>query len=117
METLVTRPLPPSTPEAVRIGHEHLPREALDLIETQLQEIVNRHLLELSLVEQYKRGELFLTDVSAALGHYPNVEKTMQWLQSHGARIGPGADMRAISRKAVNAMIEKKRGSVAGQPR
>lgn len=116
METLVTRPLPPSTPEAVRVGHEHLPREALEIIEAQLQDIVNQHLLEFSLVEQYKRGELFLTDVSAALGHYPNVEKTMEWLQVHGARIGPSADMRAISRKAVSALIEKRRGSVANQP-
>ena len=74
-----------TVPAAIAQRHQHLPADTRRDIESQ----ATRHLLDLSLVEQYRHAEIYLSDVAQALGLYPDIKATREWLYAHGVPVGP----------------------------
>jgi hypothetical protein len=112
METVAYHALPNSVPQAVREAHANLPPETIATIES----TITRQLIELSVIEQYKRGDIYLSDAAQALGFYPDIEKTMEWLQAHDVYIGPSEEMREVSRQAVRELVARRKASLAANP-
>jgi hypothetical protein len=97
-------------PPAIAEGHRHLPEEARNRIESQ----VSRQLLELSVIEQYKRAEIYLSDVAVALGLYPDIEAAMQWLYAHDVPIGPSTTEDLKNRDAaLEKLLSRRREKAA----
>lgn len=113
MQNLANIVLPDRLPQAVIDGHQHLPKEALEKIETQVFSQATQQLIELSVVAQYERGDIYLSDVAQALGLYPDIAATMEWLQARGVYIGPSPANAEYTRSAVNELVIHRRGQLA----
>ena len=99
-----------TVPEAIARGHQHLPADTRRDIESQ----ASRHLLELSLVEQYRHAEIYLSDVAQALGLYPDIKATMEWLYAHGVPVGP-TQPKDVARQndALEKLLRRRREKAA----
>jgi hypothetical protein len=96
-------------PPAIAEGHRRLPDETRNRIESQ----ITRQFLELSVIEQYKRAEIYLSDVAVALNLYPDIEATMQWLYAHGVPIGQNTEEDLKNRDAALEKLLSRRNKSA----
>ena len=102
MQTLDTLPL--ALPSETIASFRHLSDAARSGIEAKAA----RQVFELVLIERYKCADIFLSDVAHALGMYPNIEATMDWLQDRGVTIAYSPDNREKARVAANHLVQER---------